>query len=824
MFKAKLLSAEANFNYVEPGDKLYVTAKWQNVGDDVLSEDAEIAADIVFCGRHRREEDQPTSFRFVWKPFPAMTDWESGAVWSTTGVWKVPEVWGASFRVSLSIILPNGQTLPFLGEHGEETHSQPIAEIDIGWGWGRTRLLEQRRALCAGFNEAEPMSSAAKVPATVTLGDFVLGADYPVITGYRRERWLAFMPCLYERNYQTNITRRYAVTELDSRLIFRDADKMIYALSTGHTYTELVFERISDKLKVCIGEHREDDPYELLHIELPDIAQSDAEDAILTNFFAGGRVIRLRDALPQSYRFVYDTCNMFSVGSSTQMFCVNAADADNVLTQSVTCSGDGQKTAVIGAQLLAHFPAKRAGLRSVPVTPHPVEIYPVEGGDWKTSALLLQRALPEEPRPLYADTLVYKLCCDATGQINESNPVTYCRIYDLKELEQWLLGIAGLTDGVRQVVYIVGWQKGGHDFEYPYPHKSVFNPRLGTAEEFRALEARMREKNIILSFHDNFDDAYFSDNYTLDPDLLAMDEYGQPYKGWLWAGGMSYIMSPSKYVASPALAERIDTTLQEYQIRDTYHLDVLSSENRRYDFTPERPSSAQDNMEAKMQIVDQFNKRGIDVTSETLGFPLLKKIGYAHGTRYVFENDKLFYGERVAPLTTVAMHGAIPYAMGVKTEEDLLRAIACGMTFFTADMDYEHKRFERDYYILVAPMLRLTYRRATDAIRSDGAVQVFYGEDSYTKVCFDTKEYEIVCDGKKIGWNFNTFVPMNGSYYFYSLSGGEFALKLPADWTKIRITALSGDGRGESRILTTENGAFTLNADAMQPYVVEREL
>lgn len=823
MFKAKLLSTEVTYNYVEPGDKLYVTAKWQNVGDSVLPETAEIAADIVFCGRHRREEDQPTSFRFVWRPFPAMINWESGAVWSTTGMWKVPEVWGASFQVSLSIVLEDGEVLPFLGEHGEETYSQPIAEIDIGWGWGRARLLEQRRTIRTCFGEAEPVSGSTEKLDTVSFGDFTLGADYPVFAGYRSEQWPTFIPVLCERNYQTNATYCYAVTELDSRLIFKDTEKMIYAFSTGHTYAELIFERQADKLAVSVGKQRAEKPYELLHIELPCVAQSSAEDAILTNFFAGGRMLRLKDALPQSYRFVYDTCNMLSVGDGAQMFCVNAADADNVLMQSVISGGDGQKAAVIGARLVVHFPAKRAGLRSVPVKAHPVEIYPVKDGNWKSSALLLQRELPAEPRPLYQDTLIYKLGCDATGQINESNPSTYCRVYDLKEMEQWLLGIAGLTDGVRQVVYIVGWQKGGHDFEYPYPHKNVFNPKLGTAEEFRSLEARMRKKNIILSFHDNFDDAYFSDNYTLDPELLAMDEYGQPYKGWLWAGGMSYIMSPSKYVASPELGERIDTTLKEYRIQDTYHLDVLSSENRRYDFTPNRPSSAQDNMNAKMEIVEQFNKRGVDVTSETLSLPLLKKIGYAHGTRYVFENDKLFYGECVVPLTTIAMHGIIPYAMGVKTDADLLWAIACGMTVFTADMDYEHKRFEKDYYLLFAPMSKLTYRRATDAVLSDDVVQVFYGEDSYTKVCFDTKEYEIVCNGKKIGWNFNTFTPLNGSYYFYSLKGGEFTLELPESWTMIRITALSESGRGEPHTLAVENGTFTLTADAMQSYVVEHE-
>lgn len=53
MENIKLISVDLCYNYVEPGDKLYITTNWQNLGEKP-NFSARIAADIVFCERHRR--------------------------------------------------------------------------------------------------------------------------------------------------------------------------------------------------------------------------------------------------------------------------------------------------------------------------------------------------------------------------------------------------------------------------------------------------------------------------------------------------------------------------------------------------------------------------------------------------------------------------------------------------------------------------------------------------------------------------------------------------------------------------------------------------
>ena len=128
MFKVKLLSADLSYNFVENGDTLYLTLTFQNVGDTAFSGEAQINADVVYCGRQRREQNQSNNFKFSWKPFPNMNVWETGGIWSTTGAWAVPSTWGAAFDVKLSITDAEGKTIAFIAKDGKEVYSQSLHE------------------------------------------------------------------------------------------------------------------------------------------------------------------------------------------------------------------------------------------------------------------------------------------------------------------------------------------------------------------------------------------------------------------------------------------------------------------------------------------------------------------------------------------------------------------------------------------------------------------------------------------------------------------------------------------------------------------------
>ena len=829
MFKLKLISVDINSNYLESPDKLYLTVKFQNVGDSVCAQKAQIAADVVFSCRHRREQDQPNNFRFTWEPMPALNNWNSGEVWSTTGVWSIPSCWGASFDVRISVIGENGETIPFMGEDGKEVYRQSLAEIDFGWGWGRQRLVQQRRPIHKDFNSVETIKTAA-VQNTVKFQDFTMGAEYPQFLGYKDEVWANVSPVLTERNRETNETKYYPLSALKSRLLSNDEEKIVYSVSTEKTYAEIFVEKNDTNFELGVQNVKQNAPYELINIEFPVIAQSRAQDAIMTNYFGGGRVLNLKDALPQSVSFIFDTCNTFLTGNKDLSFCANATDADSIMIQSILSGADDVKIGAIGTKLVVNHPANKAGMKSIPVDTVPVEIYVLKDASWKSSAFILRDALPESKRR-YEGISVGKVVCDASAQYNPENPATHASlgINTLEDIEKYADLIASVTDKSKQVIYLVGWQKGGHDFEYPYPYRSGFNPLVGTLSQYREIaKKQMEENNIILSFHDNFDDAYLSESYDLDDNLIAFDETGKHYKGWLWAGGMSYIVSPCKYVNSEELNERIEKTVEMFDLSTlgTYHLDVMTSENRRYDFTQDRPTNARQNLEAKLKIVEKFNEYGVDITSETLAIPYLSHVGYANGVR-LRRDGEVFYGESFVPLTTIAMHGVVPYPANINSDGEMLFAFiygygnaflnSAGEKIQCTNIDIQNK-----YYLFSLPMLGFVYKKVLDMDYSKTKATVYYEDNSSIKVDLENLKYEIVLNGRKIAWDYNTFAQRDNNWYLYSRAGAELELELPEDWENVSVTPITEKGRGESYTVKTNGGKVNFKAESCVPYVFEK--
>lgn len=826
MFKLKLISANINSNYLEKPDRLYLTVKLQNIGDSVCPRKARIAADVIFCGRHRREQDQANEFRFTWEPMPALNNFGEGEVWSTTGVWPVHSFWGASFDVRISVIGENGEVIPFIGENGKEVYCQSVGEVDFGWGWGRGRLLEQRKPICKVFNAVENIKTAA-TQSTVKFNDFLMGAEYPQFLGYKDELWTAVSPVLTERRISDNTTKTYPVSAITSKLLSADNDKITYRVKTDNVSADVFVKKCEKNFLLGIENVEQKADYELINIEFPVVAESKADDAIMTNYFGGGRLLELKDALPQSIPFIFDTCNTFLVGNKESGFCVNATDADNIMIQSILMGADDIKVGAVGTKLVVNHPANKEGMKSIPVDTVPVEIHVLKDTSWKSSAFILRDSLPESKRR-YEGVSFVKTALDASNQYNPENPATYASraINTLDDIDEYATKIANATDKADQVIYIVGWQVGGHDFEYPYPYKKGMNPLVGTIEQYREIADRhLKENNIALSFHDNFDDAYLSENYDLGDNLIALDEKGDFYKGWLWAGGMSYIVSPTKYINSKELDERISETVKLFDLSKlgTYHLDVMTSENRRYDFTQSNPSSAQQNLEAKLKIVEKFNEYGVDITSETLAMPYLTHIGYSNGPR-LRKTGEVFCGDRFMPLTTIAMHGVVPYPTNINSDEETLFAFVYGYSnaFLNSageKIQCTHKELIHKYYIYSVPMLHFVYKKVVDMEYSKESAEIFYEDNSRIKVDFLNNKYEIVLNGKKIAWDYNTFAPRGDNYYLYSRAGIEGEFELPADWSETAVYVVGESGREEIGAVKTEGGKFTFKAEAETAYV-----
>lgn len=823
MANIKLISVDVLYDLTEPGDSVFFTTKWQCI-EKTEPKDIKISAELTFSGRQRREEAQSQSFRMLWEPFPYIKEWKKGEVWSVTGSWKVPATWGGSFFLDISLTDNKGENIQFIGENGFATLRQRICELDIGWGWGRKKLLEQRNPLHIQLNKENSDNVDISKHDCTVMSDFGFNNDYPAICSFNNNvLWYDLRPILTVRKISDNFVLEFIGNDGIDYSLKNENGKIIYSAFNKYCAFDFIAEKSNYGFVMSIQNVREADGYEIIDFEVPSLIQIFDKKAEIINFYGGGRRQKLSEALMQSVNFYYDVCNAVSACSGNESFALIANDPDMCLRQSVVKCGSNDKSIVMGATFRVHIKSEVVGTPSIPVNLDTLELHFNRDSDWKFSANILKNKIDKQNFYIYKDTLMYKIALDMTAQYNPERPETYSEISTLKDVEEIIMKIYNLSCGMRQVVYLCGWQKGGHDFSYPYPHLTGFNPKCGNMQEFRDLREKLKKYNVLLSFHDNYDDAYISDEVKLNRDIICIDETGKHWKGWLWAGGMSYIIDPSVYVKSEDFAERVEKTVSDYGIEDTYHLDVLTSEVRRYSYRKNKMSAARENIDAKLKIITAFNKKQIDITSETLAMPFIGKIGYAQNTRYNFAN-RLFYNEEVIPLTTVAFHGFIPYKFASSGSKiSILRAIAVGGSCsISIENNIDFTNISRELYLSSIPMSKLAYKKVLDAQIDCDKWFIKYEDDSSVYVNFAKEEYKIVFENTVISENFTTFMLINNSTYcYYSLSDAEYSLNLPDKWEAAEVKTVTADGEGKKFVLYKKNG-FVLNAKKDTLYFIRK--
>ena len=146
-------------------------------------------------------------------------------------------------------------------------------------------------------------------------------------------------------------------------------------------------------------------------------------------------------------------------------------------------------------------------------------------------------------RPFYRDyhqTLVMKLFLGMEGEPVErlAKEPLFQKKHDVlctfEEALEVIRKADNLTRGIPKIIYLVGWQKGGHD--HGYPAWSEVNPRLKRQQDATALDSlrwlirEARRFNTTVSLHINMVDAYRQsplwDEYVAK-DCLARDANGQ---------------------------------------------------------------------------------------------------------------------------------------------------------------------------------------------------------------------------------------------------------------------------------------------------------
>ncbi|MFI5386120.1 MAG: endo-alpha-N-acetylgalactosaminidase family protein [Fimbriimonadales bacterium] len=421
--------------------------------------------------------------------------------------------------------------------------------------------------------------------------------------------------------------------------------------------------------------------------------------------------------------------------------------------------------------------------------------------DWTEGAALVRDTIQPNLSELYAGALIYKVVLQVAGS---KEAMTYGDVLEL------IRRVSRLTGGARQIMYLVGWQHGGHDTGYP----DVFtaNPRVGTFAEFRALKEAAKAENAIVSLHDNYHDAYM-DSPAWDPAIVCVERTGELRKGGIWGGGQAYEIGPAKY--APRCAPRVEWTVKTLDLEQTTHLDVLSDKPDMVDFDPAGPASREQNALAKRAIVETFRKIGVDVTSEVLTSPF---VPFMHHFWHVERRPVDGWGpEERIPLIPFIYHGKVTAGGDASTDAGKLDQIEYGWTF-SADWSNATPDSEVTdlYYLVWVPSSLLAQREIAGFERNGDWETVIYAPDTYVRVNRKASRYEVMVDGALVAKDFATFAKVaEDTWVAYSREGG--TVRIPVSTKMAEITPLVPSAQPVLRW----DGGIALEALARVPYRIK---
>jgi hypothetical protein len=118
----------------------------------------------------------------------------------------------------------------------------------------------------------------------------------------------------------------------------------------------------------------------------------------------------------------------------------------------------------------------------------------------------------------------------------------------------------------------VGWNVLGHDGAYPT--RFPVEPRLGGEQSFRKFIAYGHELGYQMTVHDNYIDAYAASE-DFDPEVIAVDAFGQMQMRGFWAGWASYLQWPLAFREQHLEDELMK--VKSLGIRGPYYMDGMGS-------------------------------------------------------------------------------------------------------------------------------------------------------------------------------------------------------------------------------------------------------
>jgi hypothetical protein len=613
----------------------------------------------------------------------------------------------------------------------------------------------------------------------------------------------------------------YSMTSEDTKVTYYTT---LYKGSTIAVELEIRFVLSAEGLKIEWRNCIEYDGFQFMSMDFKRVvsvlaSQEIGRMALPTH---GGRMINPAECSQgervHRYSWIHDSFCMVATVYSANLAAVLFVDSlDDTMLSSVEQEED-HRSAGLGIQFRHRYPASNPSAQfvahsssSASVKLLTVDIDNADTG-WVHAARYIRDKVKSRPSPVYEDAFVYKIWIGCPANPSETT---------FRDALELIRRIHDRTDGGRQIAYLVGFQHEGHDSGYP----DVFtvNKAAGGYEELRFLMSEAEKLNANVSFHDNYDDAYMS-SPAWDVSDIGVDSEGELRKGGVWNGEQAYWISIPVYTKTKA-PKRIRRTLEMYPICETYHIDVLTASVFRVDYRQEDPKSKDEECEARMWIVQEFRKHGIDVSSEGCGMPFLEHINYFwHLPR---PTEHVYAGDRRIPFAPFIAHGHVCYGGSHVGDEGILDGLLFA-AFYSDDLSLATPENEilDAYFLLQVPLNLLREEFLEDYYEQGSRKRVAYSSGSYIEVDFETKEFTVSVNGYTVAEDFVCFAPGTkpGTYLAYvAREGRAKSWPVPSEWRDcrwLRAIPLLETGNGEEVELEVINGMVYIDFPVGVPYKV----
>ncbi len=606
----------------------------------------------------------------------------------------------------------------------------------------------------------------------------------------------------------------------------------------------LHYELTGATLRITLDDVAETNGYELIDVAMPRLAAVREEDDApwLVHGDSGGSLVMLANATagtlaPNSFWGHINGGLPVNMVGTDRLLCVQETTAFMDTTAVAVTGTAGSRRASIGSGRVYRVNGHdcynlnlgtgaplNCGIAATPnllVEDKPscrLDFLPVTGepqSAWIKVGKMIRDRMPAIPKDFYHDKYMYGIRCDEPRFPQPMSTFAQC--------EQMIAEVADLTDRAPQIVHLWGWQFKGKDTGYPAVN--VVDEHIGGYDGMMQVMERGRALNATVSLSDNYDDAYKS-SPAWNEDYIARRPDGQLWQSRPWTGEVSFIQGLAKYMEGPGV-ERVRYTCERYKLPQTTHIDVLSYYAIRNDWDPKHPASGIRNLrQGRYRVLEEFAKRGVDVTSEGLRYPMIGKISCYW---YAQTSETSPFGGKPIPLLPLVYGKSAIWGLSGSTRGANFETRSRYL-FWNAVMHEilgaatDRKQITDVFYLNLIPWMHL-HQRELESFARDGD-QVTIGLEGNCRIAIDNgaKTYRVHVNGVDVASEDAVYCPMDADRIcFYALTARELSAAWPAAWNAKEATAMAlSIGKRDPVAFKVQDGRVTVNVAAQQPVILYR--